>query len=221
MLVPVIGLGAGGHARVIIEILRQVGEYDLAGLLDLNPDRIGELVMGVPILGNDDLLPRLSEMGINHAFIGLGTVGPSHSRVSLYEKARLAGFQIVMTIHPRAVISPSVSLGAGATVMAMAVINAAARIGVNVIVNTAAIIEHDGIIGDHVHVATGARLCGHVTVGEQAFIGAGSTIRQGITIGPGAIIGAGAVVVRDVPPGVTVVGIPSRILDRRGSGGTT
>lgn len=210
----VIGLGAGGHARVVIEILCLTGEYKLAGLLDPRRELWGREVLGVPVLGDDGLLPELYAQGIRHAFIGLGGTGDTRPRQQLYELARGMGFEIIAVIHPRAVVSPSARLGHGPTVMAGAIINAAARLGDNVIVNTGAIVEHDCVIGHHVHIATGARLAGGVTVADGAHIGIGATVRQGIHIGRGAIVGAGAVVVRDVPDGVVVAGVPARIMRR-------
>ena len=210
----VIGLGAGGHAKVVIEILRLIGGYELAGLLDPKQELWGTEVLGVPVLGDDSLLPELYNQGVHHAFIGLGTTGDTQPRRQLYEKARRQGFQIVHAIHPQAVIAPSVEIGHGPTIMAGAVINAAARLGDNVIVNTGAIVEHDCVIGDHVHIATGARLASGVHVGEGTHIGLGASIRQCIHIGRNAIVGAGAVVVDDVPDSVVVIGVPARILKR-------
>ena len=54
---------------------------------------------------------------------------------------------------------------------------------------------------------------GSSRVDALAHIGAGAVIRQGIHIGEAAIVGAGAVVVKDVPAGVTVVGVPAKILE--------
>ncbi len=206
----VVGIGAGGHAKVLIEILRGMGGFELTGLLDINPSLWDSQVLGVPVLGNDSLLPELKSQGVGHAFIGIGSIGNTQPRADLYKKATDSGFQVVRAIHPSAVISPSVETGAGLSVMAAAVINAAAVLGDNVIVNTGAIVEHDCVIGDHVHVATGARLAAAVRIGNGAHIGAGATVRQSITIGPGAVVGAGAVVVSDVPAGVRVAGVPAR-----------
>ena len=211
----VVALGAGGHAKVVLEILRLMGGYELVGLLDPKQELWNSEVLGIPVLGNDDLLPKLYKDGVRYAFVGLGTVGDTQARRQLYEKARAQGFEVVQAIHPQAMLSPSVKIGHGPTVMAGAVINAASRLGNNVIVNTGAIVEHDCLIGDHVHIATGARLASTVHVGKEAFIGVGASIRQCIHIGRNAIVGAGAVVIRDVPSGVTVVGCPARILQRK------
>ena len=210
----VIGLGAGGHAKVVIEILQFIGGYELIGLLDPKEELRGTDVAGIPVLGNDSFLPELYNQGVRWAFIGLGTVADTRPRRRLYEKAREQGFQIVRAIHPQAVIAPSAEIGHGPTIMATAVVNAAAKLGDNVIVNTGAIIEHDCVIGNHVHIATGARLASTVHVGEGTHIGLGASIRQCVHIGRNAIVGAGAVVVENVPDNVLVVSMPAQVLKR-------
>jgi sugar O-acyltransferase (sialic acid O-acetyltransferase NeuD family) len=214
-MMQVVGLGAGGHAKVVIEILRLVGGYELIGLLDENPKLWGTRLSEVNVLGADALLPELYQQGARGFFIGLGSVGDSTPRQRLYEEARRAGFDGACAIHPRAIVSASAEIGDGPTVMAGAVINADAHIGDNVIINSGAIVEHDCLVGSHVHIATGARLAGGVRVDQGAHIGLGASVKQGITIGRYAIVGAGAVVVRDVPDGAVVAGVPARILKRQ------
>lgn len=210
----VIGLGAGGHAKVVIDILRLMEDYEVVGLLDPKRELWGTKVLRVPVIGDDDLLPELYDKGVRFAFIGLGGVGDTRPRRRLYEKARQTGFDIVPAIHPRSVISACASIGHGPTVLAGAVVNSAARIGDNVIVNTGAVVEHDCEVGDHVHIATGARLASSVYVGEGSHIGLGACIRQGIHIGRNVVVGAGAVVVKDVPDNVVVVGVPAHVMKR-------
>ena len=214
-MVRVIGLGAGGHAKVVIEILRLMGGYELAGLLDPRQELWGTEVLGNPVLGDDSLIPELYEQGVRHAFIGLGTVGDARPRSRLCDKARRQSLQIAKAIHPQAVIASSVKMGRGPTIMAGAVINAAAQLGDDVIINTGAIVEHDCVIGDHVHIAPGAHISGGVHVGSLAHIGVGATIIQGVHVGDGALVGAGTVVLRDVPPNVTVFGTPARVIEKR------
>jgi len=212
--VPVVGLGAGGHAKVVIEILQADRQYEVIGLLDPNRDIHGKSVLGIPVLGDDGHLPILKARGVEHFFVGLGSTSDLKPRRRLYEFALSQGMKPVSAIHPRAVISPSATLGLGATVMSVATINAAAQLGENVIVNTGAIVEHDCIVGNHVHIATGARLASTVHVGDTTHIGIGAVIRQLITIGSGVLVAAGAVVVDDVPDNVTVAGVPARLLKR-------
>jgi UDP-perosamine 4-acetyltransferase len=215
MRFPVVGIGAGGHAKVLIEILQAGTCYEVVGLLDRRPDLKGQSVLGVPVLGDESELPRLIAAGIRHFFVGIGSVGDSSARKRVYENGLALGMEPVSSIHPSAIVSPSVRMGHGNMIMAGVVINACAILGNNIIVNTGVVVDHDCWLGDHVHVATGAKLSGTVRVGEGAHIGAGAVIRQNISIREGAVVGAGAAVVKDVGVNEVVVGVPARPLQRR------
>ncbi len=209
----VVGIGAGGHAHVIIEILRMgAGEIEIVGLVDRDKGLWNKDLDGVPVLGGDDRLPELYASGVRYAFVGVGRGGSVDFRRPLYELARTVGFEVTAVVHPRAVIASSAELGDGVTVFAAAVVNTGARLGQNVLVNTAAVVEHHCVVGDHVHVASGAVLCGDVHVGESTMIGAGAVVRQGVRVGAQGLVAAGAVVVDDVPPGTVVAGVPARPL---------
>jgi sugar O-acyltransferase (sialic acid O-acetyltransferase NeuD family) len=214
--VRVLGLGAGGHAKVVIEALEAAGGYEIVGLLD--PNRTGS-VLGIPVLGDDALLERQYHEGVTHAFIGLGGAGDTAPHRRLYELAKSHGFEIVSVVHPSAVVSRSAQVGEGATVLAHAVVGAEARLGDDVIVNTGAIVEHDCRVGDHVHVASGAALASGVEIGEGAHIGIGASVRQGVRIGSRSLVGAGAAVVEDVEADVVVAGVPARVLRESGRAG--
>jgi len=205
-----IGLGAGGHAGGIIEILRLDRNLELVGLLDEDPELKGRKVHGLTVLGDDRLLARLTRKGVTHFFVGVGSAGRVVFHRLLYEFALGQGLKPVSAVHDSAVVSPSATLGAGIVLMPAAVVNHGASIGDNVIINTGAIVEHDCVIGDHAHVASGACLAGAVRVGANAHVGAGATVRQGLGIGDRAVVGAGAVVVKNVRPGAVVVGVPAR-----------
>ena len=212
-LARVVGLGAGGHAAVMIEALRAAGGYEIVALTDPREGLWGTTVLGVRVVGGDDELAQYHQT-VSHAFIGLGGASDNGPRRRLFELAQVQGFELVTVVHPTAVLSPSARLGSGATVLATAVISANSVLGENVIVNTAAIVEHDCSIADHVHVATGARLASGVRVDTGAHIGVGATVLQGLSIGTGAVVGAGAVVTHDVDPATVVVGVPARPLRR-------
>ncbi len=207
--------GAGGHAKVIIEAVRTQGRWIVAALTD--PVVRGQ-VMGVPVVGTDQELPRLRQQGLAAALVGVGSVKDPTLRVQLFERLLKIGFVPPSVCHLRATVSATAELGAGTVVFAGAVVNAQAVIGQNVIVNTGAIIEHDCTIGDHVHVAPRAVIGGEAIVGTKAHIGLGAIVLQGIRIGEGAVIGAGAVVHRDVPPNVVVVGVPAKPTNSRAPG---
>jgi UDP-perosamine 4-acetyltransferase len=210
--IKVIGLGAGGHASVILDLIESLPKapYEVVGLLDSDGRRHGSLFQGMKILGDDTLLPELRRNGIASCFIGLGSVGRTAARRRIYELAEKQDFDVVPLVHPTAIVAKSVLLGRGCCVMAGAIINPGARIGRNVCVNTGAIIEHDCRIGDHAFIAPGAVLAGGVQVGVGAFVGLRAGVKQGCSLGDESLIGGGAMVVRDVAARSVVAGVPAR-----------
>jgi len=207
-------LGAGGHARVLIDSLLLNGEVEIAGILEPVVERWGQSLYDILILGGDDLLPEMAGRGVTHFVVGVGSTASNLHRKKLFEIAASHHLEPLTIIHPSAVVSRFARVGRGAQLNAGCIVNAGALVGENVILNSGVIIEHDCIIGDHVHVATGAKLSGTVIVGELAHIGTGASLRQSIHIGERAVVGAGAVVVKDVDPDSTVVGNPARPLTK-------
>lgn len=203
-------LGGGGHARVLIDSIKASGVAIPHAVLDSDSSHWGQELLGVPILGGDDLLPELVSRGVSHFVVGLGSTGDHRPRQRLFELALSKGFKPLTVVHPTAICSPQAKVGRGAQLLPASIVNAGAEIGENTIINTGAIVEHDCFIGNHVHIATGARLASTVRVGNGAHVGVGASIRQSITIGERAIVGAGAVVVKDVEPYTVVAGVPAR-----------
>lgn len=205
----IVVLGAGGHARVVIETLVIAGR-DVVGIFDASGDRVGEKIFGIPILGSDNDLPRLFDPADILLANGLGAALSLSPRGDLYRSMKRAMFRFVSVCHPSATVSPSATIGEGSQILAGNVTNCGVVIGENVILNTACVVDHDCLIGNHCHVAPSATLCGGVTLGESVFVGTGATVIQGVSIGDGAFIAAGAVVTGNVNRGSRVMGIPAR-----------
>ncbi|MBX9624263.1 MAG: hypothetical protein K2X82_10690, partial [Gemmataceae bacterium] len=175
-MIPVVGVGGGGHARVVIDILRRQGVYDPVGVLTADPQTWGGAVLGVPVLGGDDLLAGLPARGVGHVFLGFAGVRLFPARIRLAARVRELGLRVVTAVHPAAAVAGSAVVGDGATVMPAAVVGPAARLGADVIVNSGAVVEHDCDLGDHAHVAPGAVLGGGVRVGPGAHVGLGARV---------------------------------------------
>jgi len=202
----VIVLGAGGHAKVVIEILQANGEkVDYCVGKMHGPDTC----LGVPVLEGDEHIPLLRQRGYCRAFVAIGS---NSIRERVAEVVRGDGYQLINAISPHAVTSPSAHLGDGIAVMAGAVINTAAVIDDLVIINTGATIDHDCRIGRSVHICPQCGLAGNVHVGAGAFLGTGATVIPGIQIGRRAVVGAGGVVIHDIPDGAVAVGVPARVI---------
>ena len=206
-------VGAGGHAKVVLDSLVASGVYEIVGLTDSDQSKWGTLVGGYPVLGDDDVLPTLRGEGVDGAIIALGS---NRMRACLFEHAMTLGFKMVNAIHPRSWASSSAQIGDGVVVMAGAVINSDAKVGNNVIINTGATVDHDCRIGDHAHIAPGCHLGGNVQVGTGTLVGIGASVIPDKRIGQWSIVGAGAVVVRDLPDNCVAIGVPATIKDRKG-----
>jgi UDP-perosamine 4-acetyltransferase len=198
-------VGAGGHAKVCIELLRAMGkrvDYCIGGTTD-NPKEC----MGIPIVTGDENLAHLYETGYSKIFIAIGS---NPLRQKLANQALKLGYQLVNAISPHAVISPTARLGKGIAIMAGVVINAKTAIDDLAIINTGTIVDHDCKIGKAAHIAPQCGLAGNVSVGERSFLGIGSKIIPEVSIGNDVIIGAGGVVTSDIADKITAVGVPAR-----------
>lgn len=212
MAEPVVIIGAGGHGKVVLDILRAEGRYDPVGFLDTKAkDKWG----GLPILGPSDWsgFQAVRRKGVARVIVAIGS---NLTRMGYLMTVEQAGVELVNAIHPTAFISPTATLGKGVVIAPKASVITEARIGDGAIVNTGAVVDHECVVGEGCHVAPGAVLAGRVKLGRGAFVGINAAVRQCVTVGEFATIGAGAVVIRDVPPGVTVVGVPAcRVLPTR------
>lgn len=191
--------GAGGHAKALLEMIRAVGAFRLAGIVDDNPALAGASVLGVPVLGTRDALPGLLERGVFLAANGVGGIINIEIRVRLFDLLAGYGFVFPILRHPRATVEPSAQLADGVQVFANAYIGSSSVLHEKCMVNTGAIVSHDCEIGRYAHIAPGCLLAGHVHVGERALVGMGVTTIIGLKIGDGARVGNGAVLLADVP----------------------
>jgi UDP-perosamine 4-acetyltransferase len=206
----IVGVGAGGHAKSVLEAIRSSGKFEVVALVDDDPARAGSNLLGFPVEAAE-ALERLRADGVTHAFVGVGGFGGT-ARRAVFERLVAAGFELPPIVHAGAHVSPWARLGRGTQVLARAVVNAGAEIDDDVIVNTGAVVEHDCRISAHVHIAPGALLAGLATVGESVHVGLGAIVLEGVRIGSETFVAAGAVVVRDLPGGVRVAGVPAREL---------
>lgn len=194
----VVIIGAGGHAKVIADIIVKSGD-EVIGFLDDNEEQPNR-ILGFPYLGKIENVNKYSD---ECSFvIGIGSNSVRKQIAETYD------VNWYLAVHPRASIALGVTIGEGTVIMADALMNTDAHIGKHCIINTGAVVEHDNQIGDYVHISPGAVLCGTVTVGELAHVGAGATVRNNLSVCGDVIIGVGGIVVKDITKPGVYVGVP-------------
>lgn len=203
MMPPLVLYGAGGHARVIL---------DMAALSGLKPDWVvddhptKDSLDGFPVIASTDR--RWQDLS---QFRFVVAVGRNQVRSEIFARLLARGGEPETIIHPGAVIARGTELGPGSVVMAGVVVNPGTRVGANVILNTCCSVDHDGIIGDHSHLCPGVHLAGTVQIGRLTLLGTGVSVIPGRTIGSEVTVGAGSVVLRDLPDGCCAFGNPARV----------
>ena len=192
--------GGGGHGKSVIDLVRAMGTYQIAGVFDDGMPK-GSDVLGVPVLGGAKDLPEWRSRGIRLAVNAVGGIGRVDVRLKVFDMLREAGFQFPAIIHPSAVIERSAVVEGGAHILPQAYVGSAARIGFGSVLNAGVIVSHDCRIGQVVNLSPGATLAGGVIVEDYAQIGMRATVNVQITIGERARLGNGCTVKADVPPG--------------------
>lgn len=193
-------IGAGGHCKVIIDLLEEIKQYDIIGIYD---DIKTDYFCNYNILGKIQEIDKTIDYFI--ISIGDGTV-----RKKIYENNKTLNWAIL--IHPKSIISKFSKIGVGTVIFAGAVIQTEVCIGEHCIINTNSNIDHESIIGNYCSISPGVTICGNVNIGELTFVGANSTIIQEINVGNNVIIGAGSVIIKNIDSYKKVVGNPGREL---------
>ncbi|MBF0385759.1 MAG: acetyltransferase [Candidatus Omnitrophica bacterium] len=196
--------GAGGHGKVVLDILLSKKET-VIGFIDDNPAKKGKEVNGYKVFGDFNFIAK--KKGV---LLALG-IGDNQIRERIYTRALEAGIKIVEAIHDKAVVSEYAKIGEGVVIMPGAVVNSSARLEEGVVVNTGSTVDHDCLLKRFCHIWPGAHLAGTVTVGEFSYVGTGASVIPNLKIGRNTTVGAGAVVIKDIPDNVTVVGVPACI----------
>ena len=204
MLKKVVIIGAGGHAKVIADMIEKSGD-EIVGFLDDNKKKGTTIIKEYKVLGDFNNRFPLAIANSDYEFII--AIGDNKKREEISHSPNL---KFYTAIHPSAQIGLDVEIKEGTVIMANACINSSAKIGKHCIINTGAIIEHDNIIEDFVHISPNVALGGTVKIGKNTHVGIGSIIKNNITICENCKIGAGAVVVKDIKEEGTYVGVPAK-----------
>lgn len=202
--------GAGGHGRVVLDILIESGAGNILGFIDDDKSKAGEKIRGFSVLGDFTYLANKKS-----ACIALG-IGNNIIRERIFTKAKGMDIPVISAVHPKAIVSRDVNIGQGVVIMPGAVINSGTALEDGVVVNTGASVDHDSYLNRFCQIWPGAHLAGTVRVGEFSYVGTGASVIQNINIGKNVMIGAGTVIIKDVPDNVTIAGNPGKVIRKNG-----
>lgn len=207
-------VGCSGHAKVAIDTIEKESNYRIVGLINSSKDLVGS-VLGYPILGCDEDLPRLvKDLDIYGCFIA---IGDNWKRSLMFEKLSsiVPKLVFISAIHPLAYIAKGVEIGRGSILMAGALVNSASKVGDFCILNSNSSLDHDGIMEKFSALQPGAITGGNVQIGAFSVICLGANLIQGIKIGQNSIVGAGSLVLHDIPENSVAYGVPAKVVRKR------
>lgn len=175
-------IGAGGLARMAIDILGQTGEYQIEGLIDASGNKTE--VDGIKVIGTADDISDILKRGIRRAVMAVGCVSieTNVKRRAKYESLKAMGIEFVNVIQPGSYISNTAKIGSGIFMIGSCYVGPGSVIGDGVIMHPFSSVEHDTIIGNYVHFAQGVKVAGGVTVGDGVFLGMGAVVVQGVSV---------------------------------------
>ena len=211
-MTDVVILGAGGFAREASWVFHEDNvdkkKWNVLGFVDDKPELQGEVLCGLPVLGDSDWLERNAAKN----FQVICAAGNPPARKALAERATSLGLKFCTVIHPSARMSRWVEVGPGTIITAGNILTTQIRVGPHVLLNLSCTVGHDTVIGAYSNINPGCQISGSVTFGEGVYFGTGAVIIQGRSVGDWSTIGAGAVVTADIPSHVTAVGVPCRVI---------
>ena len=203
-------IGAGKYGEVYLSYLKDSG-VDVVGFLDDDPKVADKQFGGLPVLGPISILPTLKDRyGITAVYCPLGN---NKLRVKFLREAESLGYETPSYIHPSVIISPNVEIGNGVYILLGTQIMPYTKIENFVMISMNVSIAHHNVLKTGTFLSTGCNFGASIVAEENSYCGIGSTIMTGLhRIGKDCLIGAGAVVIKDVPDGAVMAGVPAKII---------
>ncbi len=203
-------IGAGKYGEVYLSYLKEAG-VNVVGYLDDNPNVQGAMFGGVPVIGPTSILPSLKEaFDVEAVYCPLGN---NRLRVEFLSHARVLGYKTPSYIHPTVTMSDNVTIGEGVYILLGTNIMPHTVIENFVMISMGVNVAHHNMLKTGTFLSTGCNFGASIVAEEYTYCGIGSTIMTGLhRLGKDCLIGAGAVVIRDVPDGAVVAGVPGKVI---------
>lgn len=210
--------GASGCGRSLMPVARQQLKRDsiraeivfIDDSLETKSDINGHRAMNYVAFKSEPALSKYVLIGIANSSV----------REKLANQLLQDGIALWGVSADNTLMMDQIEIGEGAALSPFVSLTSNIKIGKCFHANLYSYVEHDCVIGDYVTFAPGVKCNGNIHIEDHAYIGTGAVIKQGtpdkpLVIGKGAVVGMGAVVTKSVPAGVTVVGNPARILEKK------
>lgn len=207
---PLIIIGAGGHASVLVDILRQQ-KRSIIGIVSPSLGLSRSALHGIHHYTNDDDVLNFDPNDIL-LVNGIGSLPGSNLRAEIFDKFSALGFEFSCVVASDATISDFARLSHGVQILNGSIVQAGCVIGDNTIVNTGTSIDHDSHIGENNHLAPGVTISGQVNTKANVHFGTGASVIHNISIGNDVVIGAGATITADIEN--NMICYPPRIIKK-------
>lgn len=208
--------GASGFGKEVMPLVRQqYADLSKEQFVFIDDGQAGSILNNYPVLSYADFLKNSAD----EKFVTIA-IANSIVREKLSAQLERDNIKTIDVKAANALIFDHVEIGEGSLFCSFTHVTSNVKIGKYFHANIYSYVAHDCVIGDYVTFAPDVKCNGNIHIEDHAYIGTGAIIKQGtpdkpLVIGKGAVVGMGAVVTKSVPPGVTVVGNPARILEKK------
>ena len=210
----ILSIGAGGHARSVLNLLQRHGVYSPIGFVD-SVNSPGSKVCGLEVLGSEaDINCIFQRHSLSHCLVAVGD-NFSREAITLRLKKKFPNIIFPALVDPSAVVASDAILESGVIVFAQAHVGPGCTLSQGSIANTKSSLDHDCTLNAYASLAPGAISGGHVHIGARSFIGLGTCVVQNVRIGSDTVVGAGSLVLNDLPDGIVSYGSPAKVVRSR------